>query len=395
MVRLVTVATGALLLGAGEVIQEGAAEELAAPKFLASPPGLSAALPPLYQCTLGAPSTWSEPQQSWCCEHQRVGCPSTSLSLSTRGGAVKSKASTTPEAIAKGPKLWSWGGDYGEASSEATTKKATTTTRASTSTTPAPTTTSLPPTTTTPPPTTTTHTCEELCTVAGVTASCKDHIQQASLSDFLGLFDSCSRAQANIADQCPLCAGCPPQAVGCGVLDPPTTTGPTTTIPQGDPCNAVCNFGELPATCNARVKWSLEHVFDGKPHPCSQAHDLVLRQCDVCSLCELGETDCGQAAPTNEDRLFDCAKGATMEWSQAKQVWCCEHEQKACDLTGDKQQVFFQKNAEMEAVAADARSALPLMCAVGFVGLVAGIALLHRGRRLGTQSEALRMGFVE
>jgi len=255
-----------------------------------------------------------------------------------------------------------------------------------------------PPTTTTPPPTTTTNTCEDLCTVAGVTASCKDHIVQASMSDFLGMFDSCSFAQANIADQCPACGGCPPHAVGCNVLEAHTTMGPTTTIPQGDACNAVCTLGEQPATCNARVKWSLEHVFVGKPHACSQAHDMVLQQCDVCRLCELGETDCGQAAPTNEDRLFDCDKGATMEWSQAKQVWCCEHQQKACDLNGAKQQVFFQrKDAEMDTAPAGLHSTTPLVCSIGFVGLVAsiGIAAIQRGRRPGAQGEVLQTRFVE
>lgn len=216
--------------------------------------------------------------------------------------------------------------------------------------------------------------------MAGVTASCKDHIQQASMSDFLGLLDSCSMAQANIAANCPICGGCSPHAVGCGTLEAPTTVGPTTSIPKGDPCNAVCTFGEQPATCNARIRWSVEHVFVGKPHACSQAHDMVLDQCAVCSLCELGESECGAAAPTNEDRLFDCEKGASVEWSQAKAVWCCEHHSKACDHA-ETNHVFFQKKDAESSMTSKAHGSLSVVIIAGLAALGASVLFVLRSTR--------------
>lgn len=234
--------------------------------------------------------------------------------------------------------------------------------------------------------------------VAGVGASCRDQIQQASLADFLGLADSCSLAQANIADQCPICAGCPPAAVGCGILEATTTQGPTTTIPQGDPCNAVCTLGEQPATCNARIRWILDHVFVGKPNACEQAHDMVLGQCDVCKTCPIGQSECGQdAAPAaNDERLFDCNKGATMEWGEAKQAWCCENEQKACDLVGQKK-VFFQRKVSNTDAAPAAHSAVPFVAIVGLAAVGTAAAVIYRGAQQQRRQQGLAMhdGLIE
>jgi len=351
------------------------AEELAAPKLkqqaeeLASPKlnrpatmGMPAAptLPtvPAYSC-LGVPSTWPEAQQSWCCENQQIGCPSTTTPEST---TTEKATTTTPKPTTK--------------------LRTTTTTKVITTAEPTTTTKPVPTTTTTPAPTTTTNSCDSACNVNGVAGSCRDQIQQASLSDFLGSVNSCDLAQGFIVQQCPICGGCPPHEAGCGVIEPVTTPAPTTTIPKGDPCKAVCILGEQPATCTARIMWSKEHVFVGKPKACVQAHAMVLGQCAVCSQCTLEASTCegpDEAASTEE--LFDCDQGATMEWSSAKAVWCCEHHTRGCDVAPQDQQVFFQKKVAEDGEAPGAEASTRRAAAAAFIGVAAlGSAALLAAR---------------
>lgn len=150
--------------------------------------------------------------------------------------------------------------------------------------------------------TTTTNTCSSRCTVNEVEASCKEHIQQTSLADYLGDRNSCSKAQAVIANQCPSCSGCPAHEAGCGVLELAPTPTPTSPAPRGGGCKAICVLGGQPATCTARITWSAQNVFGQKVGACSQAHAMVLDQCPVCGHCGQAETQCMDPSMLKDQR---------------------------------------------------------------------------------------------
>mmetsp|Transcript_53502 Transcript_53502/g.153568 ORF Transcript_53502/g.153568 Transcript_53502/m.153568 type:complete len:365 (-) Transcript_53502:249-1343(-) len=178
-------------------------------------------------------------------------------------------------------------------------KKATRTEKATTTKTETATTTSVTTTTIT----TTTNTCSSQCVVNDVAATCTDHIQQTSLVDYLGDLHSCDKAQKVIAEQCPVCGGCPAHEAGCDVLELPPTPPPTTIMPAGQSCEAVCVLGGQPATCSSRIAWSVDNVFGKKPGSCQQAHDMVLDQCSICGGCNLVDTTCVDPSMFSPDQF--------------------------------------------------------------------------------------------
>jgi len=107
---------------------------------------------------------------------------------------------------------------------------------------------------------------------------------------------------------------------------------------------------------------------------------MVLDQCSVCSLCELGESECGAEAPTNEDRLFDCEKGASSEWSVAKAAWCCEHHSKACNRA-ETETRFFQKKVAESGMTVETHSSMAAVVIAGFASIGVSIALILRATR--------------
>lgn len=135
-----------------------------------------------------------------------------------------------------------------------------------------------------------------------------------------------------------------------------TTVAPTTTLPKGASCNAVCTLGGQPATCTARILWSKEHVFKkGAPkQACFQAHKMVLGQCDMCAACTLADTKCQDPEPpaTEVDGQFDCLTGVVSTWSGAKKVWCCVHTNKGCSAQADAEgHMVFKQKFDAESVA--------------------------------------------
>lgn len=170
------------------------------------------------------------------------------------------------------------------------------------------------------------------------------------MSDFLGSPDSCSLAQKVVTGQCDICGDCQPEELACGMLNYNTTAAPVTEPPHGEPCESVCTFGGNPASCQARISWSVEHLFQGKDQSCEKAHTLVMRQCPICSGCQVSHTQCASdPVPANDqERVFDCATGAKTEWNRAKQHWCCEHHHLGCDHASQDNDLHFQKKmAEM------------------------------------------------
>lgn len=315
---------------------------------------------PSYTCVPSVASEWSEAQKMYCCKNQHLGCETTTQTTTGRTAT----SSTSTRLATSERKVWSWGDEHethetqshDQRTSQLSSRRATSVSS-----------------TTSGIPTTTTNTCGSMCTINGVAASCRDQIQQASLSDFLGSVDSCSLAQRVTAEQCPVCGGCPPHEAGCGVLELVTTPAPTTTIPKGDACKAVCTLGGQPATCTARIMWSKDHVFADKPKACIQAHAMVLGQCSVCSLCTLKASSCEDPVPGSaSEEIFDCTSGAAVEWSQAKAVWCCERHKRGCGVAPQDKRVFFQRKIAEDAAAAGAEQRLERRgraLAAGFIGL--------------------------
>eukprot|EP00443_Scrippsiella_acuminata_P038634 CAMPEP_0115318900 /NCGR_PEP_ID=MMETSP0270-20121206/79456_1 /TAXON_ID=71861 /ORGANISM="Scrippsiella trochoidea, Strain CCMP3099" /LENGTH=347 /DNA_ID=CAMNT_0002738511 /DNA_START=11 /DNA_END=1052 /DNA_ORIENTATION=+ len=160
---------------------------------------------------------------------------------------------------------------------------------------------------------------------------------------------------------------CEHEGLGC---DPPARR-------LQDMCEMKCFLQGIPATCRSRVQWASEHKFNFAPDACSQAHALVLHECEVCSGCGLPEL-CGvhrslalqqvvttplpqpattplpqpvttlsmlatttTPAPTTTPRTtstsmaYDCTGNdqiARAVWSDEKREWCCLHHAKGCPV---------------------------------------------------------------
>jgi len=211
-------------------------------------------------------------------------------------------------------------------------------------------------------------------------------VHRASMRDFLGDPDSCSLARAAVVAGCPACGGCSAHDAGCGVLELPPTVPPTTTIPPGGPCKAVCDLGGQKATCEDRMAWSVEHVFINKPDACAAAHDMVSRQCPVCGKCRRSAISCvdeetlaAQKAEEEAARhrdLFDCVVGGPSVWSGEKQRWCCEHKRRGCEGAPLLFRQKFDRTLPASRLRGGRRLEVVLLVVVGvaagFVGLLVG-----------------------
>lgn len=132
---------------------------------------------------------------------------------------------------------------------------------------------------------------------------------------------SCQRAREAAIAQCAICAGCPAEAVGCGVFELPTAPS-ATTVPPGGYCEAKCKLGGQSAKCKDRIVWAAKHSFHGRPDACRKSHNLVVGQCHFCGKCALEHTDCVDsdtvAAPQAQpQRKFDSALRAPFASSSA------------------------------------------------------------------------------
>merc|ERR1719282_2068242 len=82
-------------------------------------------------------------------------------------------------------------------------------------------------------------------------------------------------------------------------------------------------------TCKFRIGWAAK--FSWKLNACELAHDLVLKQCPMCSNCTLAAADC--QAPATKVK-YDCMSGFfnwQRGWSTDKKAWCCKTKKVACE----------------------------------------------------------------
>jgi len=75
-------------------------------------------------------------------------------------------------------------------------------------------------------------------------------------------------------------------------LELPPTVPPTTTIPQGGACEAVCELGGQKAKCETRMQWSVKNYFIAKYDACDSAQKMVTHQCPVCANCKVEHFGC-------------------------------------------------------------------------------------------------------
>uniref|UniRef100_A0A7S4RSK7 Uncharacterized protein n=1 Tax=Alexandrium monilatum TaxID=311494 RepID=A0A7S4RSK7_9DINO len=72
-----------------------------------------------------------------------------------------------------------------------------------------------------------------------------------------------------------------------------TTAPPTAEVPRTSPsvptqagCGMTCMLKGMAATCQARIQWSADNVFNADPDPCAAARRLVLEECSSsCAPC--------------------------------------------------------------------------------------------------------------
>lgn len=102
-------------------------------------------------------------------------------------------------------------------------------------------------------------------------------------------------------------------------------------------CNAPCAVKGKTATCDQRITWTAENIYAGQPNACELAHDLVLEECQECSMCFLDASTCGDSTPqVLLPGTFDCDAGFNnwkAGWSAEQKAWCCKHVQRGCMAT--------------------------------------------------------------
>lgn len=326
-------------------------------------------------------TAWSEAKKAWCCAHEARGCmPGVQPYSALEVGAAMAEDAAAPHSR-KGTS---------KPKDKTTTTRTSTVASTRTSTSTATTTTV---TTTTETVTTTTNTCSSECTVDGSTTTCADAIRLSSLRDFLGDPSSCVLAQTLIAGQCDACRGCPADAVGCGVLEPPTTTLPP---PSDHPCQEDCTVGDQTAACEARILWVSDNLFRDTADSCYEAHKLIVSQCPICERCPLSQTTCTRGAAPD----YDCS-GDLEAWRPEQRNFCCKSHHVGCIFLADAPNGFKQKFelAGVSAVASRlASGGRPAVCAAlaGAAALVVGSFVVVARRSRGVEwSLSSRRSYLE
>lgn len=97
-------------------------------------------------------------------------------------------------------------------------------------------------------------------------------------------------------------------------------------LSPGDPlsCEVECVYKAESSSCRDRVKW----LMNNREQDCGVALDTVYSECQVCQPCSF-RAACEQAAPYDCDAGLDNFKAG---WSHQKKVWCCDNEQKGCQV---------------------------------------------------------------
>jgi len=90
-------------------------------------------------------------------------------------------------------------------------------------------------------------------------------------------------------------------------------------------------LGDQSATCEARILWVADNIYQTNENSCLEAHADVLKQCDICGRCPIAETTCtrGAGTPAPPFEEFDCA-GSAEHLSAQQQAWCCQHKGTGC-----------------------------------------------------------------
>lgn len=224
----------------------------------------------LYDCNLGYEhghwkKLWDPEWTAWCCQHESRGCPTTTTETAT----VTSITTETGTSVTK------------------TTHTTTTTTKTSTS-------------TITSTTTTTNLGCNTNCTLGSDIGTCADRMRFSFrdvklLNSLSGLPTSqfhdrlCKAAGKLVKSQCSVCDRV------CSVEDFCKQENMKVTMPAK--CGATCDFGGSSASCEDRMKWSMEHNAQvrSSSNACLAAGQLVKSQCPVCRACS-SEWWCAQHA---------------------------------------------------------------------------------------------------
>mmetsp|Transcript_71990 Transcript_71990/g.181994 ORF Transcript_71990/g.181994 Transcript_71990/m.181994 type:complete len:1187 (-) Transcript_71990:14-3574(-) len=310
---------------------------------------------------------WTSAKRDWCCKHYSLGCPTTVTTSTTK--ETTSLTTTTHTTTSEGYDC----GDAESSTAEWSSAKqewcCNHERRGCT-------------------------TCDTVCFVSNVAASCRKRIQWLMSHDDADRHNPCEHARHTVLDQCAACSRCDvddacPAVGSVGSVAYHCKPGPgneehawpdakrdwcckhhnhgcpstvtTTTTRSYDctkdvkhwqtkwdrakriwcckesrigctACDANCALQGFTASCRARITWLQTHDFSELERACESARTVVLDQCQSCSECSVDD-----ACPSNTTRSTfeaeDCEEDfADWErtWSHAKKQWCCEAVKKGC-----------------------------------------------------------------
>lgn len=222
-------------------------------------------------------STWSDSKKSWCCEHYHLGCASVVADATTTTAAqATTSPMTTTISAATAAKI-----QNAPEAQPAESEEATTTAEG----------------------------------VHNLTVGEDGGDPPYECREYAGDVDDDNSQEAWPAEQQAWC--CQHELKGC-------TT-----------CDTVCFVNSIAASCRSRIAWLKTHQFKSEDeNSCTSAHSNVLKECAVCSRCDL---DDGCPAKSSASMVaYHCEPGEDNElesWPVAKQQWCCRHNGKGCPST--------------------------------------------------------------
>lgn len=146
------------------------------------------------------------------------------------------------------------------------------------------------------------HACDGVCVIHGENfrSTCNDRIQLIANTAHRSKSNACALAHAQVVVECPDCTQCGLAHAQCS---DPGLADEDDDDEEGKTCRVMCALHGVSSSCRDRVQWVAVNVHDGHPQACKQAHDRVLEECPVCSVCTFEAMGCSEPTPDATDAL--------------------------------------------------------------------------------------------
>lgn len=137
------------------------------------------------------------------------------------------------------------------------------------------------------------------CSYNGVGASCDSRLHWTLLNhpDVANSATPCLTAGELVHAECPICNACSSKwwCAQQGSMGPKPAAAPhqskeLTSLVMPAKCGTICEFGGHSASCDKRMRWSMNHnpQVKSSANLCQAAGELVKSQCPVCGACSSG-----------------------------------------------------------------------------------------------------------